>query len=111
MAGESHHQTSLTPDDVVPKVEDVPHRYGKTLALKDVAIEFPARCMVGMIGPDGVGKSTLLGLIAGVRIIQQGSVFVLGGNMAVSDYRTSQIARIAYMPQGLRSEEHTSELQ
>src|SRR5499427_5016240 len=101
MAGESRHQTSLTPDNVVAKVENVTHRYGKTLALKDVAIEFPSRCMIGMIGPDGVGKSTLLGLIAGVRIIQQGNVFVLGGNMAVSDYRTSQIARIAYMPQGL----------
>jgi ribosome-dependent ATPase len=88
-------------DNVVAKVEQVTHRYGKTLALNDVAIEFPSRCMIGMIGPDGVGKSTLLGLIAGVRIIQQGSVLVLGGNMADTDYRTSQIARIAYMPQGL----------
>ena len=37
--------------------------------------------MVGLIGPDGVGKSTLLGLIAGVRRIQAGAVDALGGDM------------------------------
>ena len=47
------------------------------------------------------GKSTLLGLIAGVRIIQEGKVIVFGGDMANKAYRTSQIGRIAYMPQGL----------
>src|SRR5215469_11258427 len=59
--------------------------------------------MIGVIGPDAAGKSTLLGLIAGVRIIQEGRVIVLGGNMADQAYRSSQIGRIAYMPQGLGS--------
>jgi ribosome-dependent ATPase len=59
--------------------------------------------MIGMIGPDAAGKSTLLGLIAGVRIIQEGRVIVFGGNMADQAYRSSQIGRIAYMPQGLGS--------
>jgi ribosome-dependent ATPase len=88
-------------DSVVAKVEHVSHRYGKTVALDDVTIEIPANRMVGMIGPDGVGKSTLLGLIAGVRIIQQGRVTVFDGDMADEAYRTAQIGRIAYMPQGL----------
>jgi ribosome-dependent ATPase len=56
-----------------------------------------------VIGPDAAGKSTLLGLIAGVRIIQEGRVIVFGGNMADQAYRNSQIGRIAYMPQGLGS--------
>jgi len=89
--------------DCVAKVEHVCHRYGKTVALNDVTIEMPAGRMIGMIGPDGVGKSTLLGLIAGVRIIQQGHVTVFEGDMADKKYRTAQIARIAYMPQGLGS--------
>ena len=41
----------------------------------------PARRMVGLIGPDGVGKSSLLSLIAGARTIEQGNVMVLGGDM------------------------------
>ncbi len=88
-------------NDAVVKVERVFHRYGASVALDDVTIEIPARKMIGVIGPDGVGKSTLLGLIAGVRIIQQGQVTVFGGDMADKAHRTAQGARIAYMPQGL----------
>ncbi len=57
--------------------------------------------MVGVIGPDGVGKSTLLGLIAGVRRIQQGEVVVFDKD--VGDHRNLREirSRIAYMPQGL----------
>jgi ribosome-dependent ATPase len=87
--------------DFVAKIEAVTHRYGKTIALDNVTLDIPAGEMIGMIGPDAAGKSTLLGLIAGVRIIQQGRVTVLGGNMADQKYRNSQIGRIAYMPQGL----------
>ena len=90
-------------DSVIAKVEHVSHHYGKTVALNDVTIEIPACRMIGMIGPDGVGKSTMLGLIAGVRIIQQGHVTVFDGDMADKAFRTAQIARIAYMPQGLGS--------
>jgi ribosome-dependent ATPase len=88
-------------DNVVAKVEGASHRYGKSVALDNVTIEVPAHRMIGVIGPDGVGKSTLLALIAGVRIIQQGRVIVFDGDMADKSHRTTHIARIAYMPQGL----------
>ena len=67
---------------VVARVEAVSHRYGATIALDDVTIEVPARKMVGVIGPDGVGKSTLLALISGVRTIQSGKVVVFDQNVA-----------------------------
>ena len=47
---------------VAARVQGLFHRYGRTVALDDVTVEVPARCMVGLIGPDGVGKSTLLGI-------------------------------------------------
>ncbi len=59
---------------VVAKVTNASHRYGATVSLDDVSIDIPSRIMVGVIGPDGVGKSSLLALIAGVRKIQQGEV-------------------------------------
>lgn len=67
---------------VVARVDAVSHRYGATIALDDVTIEVPARKMVGVIGPDGVGKSTLLALISGVRTIQSGKVIVFDQNVA-----------------------------
>jgi ribosome-dependent ATPase len=82
-------------------VRQLSHRYGRTIALDDVTLDIPARCMVGLIGPDGVGKSTLLALISGVRRIQEGEVFALDGDMADAEHRRSSLPRIAYMPQGL----------
>ena len=82
-------------------VRRLSHRYGRTVALDDVTLEIPARCMVGLIGPDGVGKSTLLALIAGVRRIQEGEVFALDGDMPTPSIAGSSLPRIAYMPQGL----------
>lgn len=79
----------------------VSHRYGKAVALDDVTVEVPQGRMAGAIGPDGVGKSTMLALISGVRVIQEGQVRVLGGDMSAKRHRTGVCPRIAYMPQGL----------
>ena len=83
------------------KLEHVSHHYQKTLALDDVSLTLPSGITVGLIGPDGVGKSTLLSLIAGVKIIQQGSVEVLGLNQGDKRQRHRLSTKIAFMPQGL----------
>ena len=85
----------------IARLDDVTQRYGRILALDSVSLELPAGCMIGLIGPDGVGKSTLLGIIAGARQIQSGRVLVLDGDMAQAAHRDAICARIAYMPQGL----------
>src|SRR5512142_1756961 len=85
----------------VVKVEQLSQRYGAAVALADVNLEIPANKMIGLIGPDGVGKSTLLGIIAGVRKMQRGKARVLGGNIDDAKFRTAVSSRIAYLPQGL----------
>ncbi|WP_164084872.1 ribosome-associated ATPase/putative transporter RbbA [Pseudazoarcus pumilus] len=85
----------------VARLADVTQRYGAVAAADGVSLEIPAGCMVGFIGPDGVGKSTWLGLIAGARQLQQGRIEVLGGDIADAAHRRAVCPRIAYMPQGL----------
>ncbi len=85
----------------VARLTDVSHRYAKEKALDGVSVEIPHGRMVGIIGPDGVGKSTMLALISGVRVIQEGQIEVLDGDMAVRHHRDLVCPRIAYMPQGL----------
>ena len=94
----------LTPQDTSPPVallEHVGQQFGATIALRDISLAIPARRMVGLIGPDGVGKSSLLSLIAGARIIEQGNVMVLGGDMRDMHHRREVCPKIAWMPQGL----------
>ncbi|SMH46138.1 ribosome-associated ATPase/putative transporter RbbA [Azospirillum agricola] len=79
----------------------VSHRYGGTLALDGVGLEIAAGETVAVIGPDGVGKSTLLGLIATAKKPQAGEIRVLGTDARDRRGRGVLQPRIAYMPQGL----------
>ena len=90
-----------SPPSPVVRLIDVHHRYADTRAADALTLDLPAGRMIGFIGPDGVGKSTWLGLIAGARRIQRGTVEVLGGDMADARHRARVCPRIAYMPQGL----------
>jgi len=82
-------------------MHEVSQRYGKTPALEQISLDLPAARTIGIIGPDGVGKSTLFSLVAGARAIQAGRIEVLGGDMAEAQHRREVCPRIAYMPQGL----------
>ncbi|HET8710418.1 MAG TPA: ribosome-associated ATPase/putative transporter RbbA, partial [Spongiibacteraceae bacterium] len=89
------------------RIEGVSHRYAKVQALgsldgsDSIAVEIAAGSMIGLIGPDGVGKSTLLSLIAGARKLQRGSITVLDHDMRSQRARNRVCPRIAFMPQGL----------
>jgi ribosome-dependent ATPase len=92
----------MKPDALpVARVAGLSLRYRKTVALDRVDLAFPAGGTTGLVGPDGVGKSSLLAVLAGARRIQQGSVEVLGGDMRSAAFRARICPRIAYMPQGL----------
>lgn len=86
---------------MVARLGNVSLRFGTTQALREVTLDLPGGCMVGLIGPDGVGKSSLLTLLAGSRAVQTGRVEVLQGDMADRNHRQAICPRIAYMPQGL----------
>ncbi|WP_282410875.1 ribosome-associated ATPase/putative transporter RbbA [Pseudomonas sp. PS02303] len=77
------------------------HRYGQQQVLTDITFSLPAGTRCGLIGPDGAGKSSLLGLIAGVKTLQDGQLNVLSGSIQDRRHRISLYSRIAFMPQGL----------
>jgi ribosome-dependent ATPase len=91
---------SLSSSSGAVEVSGVSHRYGAVIALDDVSLSLPRGAAVAVVGPDGVGKSTLLSLIAGVKRIQQGTVHALGHDLSARGSREDFLARVAFMPQG-----------
>ncbi|SHH80790.1 ribosome-associated ATPase/putative transporter RbbA [Marivita hallyeonensis] len=87
--------------DAAITIADVSHLYRKTVALDAVSLDLPAGQLIGFIGPDGVGKSTLLGLITGAKKVQSGQIEVLGGSISDVKHRRQICPAIAFMPQGL----------
>jgi ribosome-dependent ATPase len=92
---------AAAPGRPVVSVANLTHRYGKVVALNGISLDIPSGIMVGIVGPDGVGKSTLLALIAGSKKMQDGKVTVLDGDMRDAKHRRAVGPRVAYMPQGL----------
>ncbi|WP_372658564.1 ATP-binding cassette domain-containing protein, partial [Hydrogenophaga sp.] len=88
-------------DPPAVRVQGVGHRYGGVVALDGIDLVLPVGGIIGFVGPDGVGKSTLLALVAGARALQSGHVTVLGGDLARPAHRRRVCPRIAYNPQGL----------
>src|SRR5271166_4029607 len=88
-------QTTSPPTKPVVRIKGVTLRYGNVIALDAVDLDIPAGCTVGMIGPDGVGKSSLLSLIAGSREIQTGKVELFGGDMSNAHHREMVCPKIA----------------
>ena len=82
-------------------VVEIRHHYGATIAIDGVDLAIADGGAVALVGPDGVGKSTLLGLVAGVKRIQAGEVRTLGVDLSRRADREGVQPRIAYIPQGL----------
>ena len=92
----------MPPTAPVVSIKNVTHRYKKVVALDGISLEIPAGIMVGIVGPDGVGKSTLMALVAGSKKMQDGTITVLDGDIAERPAPARRSGpRIAYMPQGL----------
>jgi branched-chain amino acid transport system ATP-binding protein len=67
----------------VLEVNDVSVNYGKVRALKNVTLRIGEGEFVGLIGPNGVGKSTLLDTISGLTSDWQGKIIYNGTDISV----------------------------
>src|ERR1700683_3226671 len=63
-------------------VRNVSHRYGRgsgsLVVLDDISMEVPSGAVIGLLGSNGTGKTTLIELVAGLRVLQAGEIQVLG---------------------------------
>lgn len=91
----------MTQLSLAVNVQNLSHSYGKMTALCGLSLQIPQGKTVGLIGPDGVGKSTLLSLISGAKVIQSGTISVFDQNIANKKEREALSHKIAFMPQGL----------
>ena len=60
------------------KVVGLSKRFGATHALDEVSAALPSGMILGLVGPDGAGKTTLIRLLAGLMEPTSGSLEVLG---------------------------------
>jgi iron complex transport system ATP-binding protein len=80
------------------KIEDLEFSYGNGLILENLNLEIDKGEFVAVIGPNGVGKSTLLRLVDGILKPNKGAVYI--DNKNINKLHRKDIAKkIAYVPQ------------
>ncbi|MFP5342645.1 MAG: ABC transporter ATP-binding protein [Candidatus Limnocylindria bacterium] len=78
-------------------VDGVTRRFGDFVAVQDVSLTVPSGSILGIIGPSGAGKTTLVRMLTGALRPTVGSIAVLGEDPTRFGRRTRE--RIGYMPQ------------
>lgn len=59
-------------------VKNLTKRYGSCVALENISFEIPEGAIVGIVGPNSSGKSTLLKILAGLISATSGSIKIQG---------------------------------
>jgi ABC-2 type transport system ATP-binding protein len=73
-------------------------RFGRTVALDAISLTVEDRELVGVLGADGAGKTTLMQTLAAILDPSKGSCRVLGFDTVKQSREI--VSRIGYMPQG-----------
>ena len=76
------------------EVRDVVKRYGDFTAVDHVSMDVPRGSIYGLLGPNGAGKSTTIRMLLRIMLPDEGSIRVLGEDVALLD-----VDRIGYLPE------------
>lgn len=79
-------------------VQGLSFSYGSREILRDLSFSIPDGCLVNVLGPNGVGKSTLFRCILGLNASYTGSICVNGKELRELSVR-ERAREISYIPQ------------
>ena len=81
----------------IVKVENLSHRYSVQWAVRDINFEISQTGIVGLLGSNGAGKSTIMNIICGVLSQTEGDVYIDGINLRKDPVAAKQ--NIGFLPQ------------
>lgn len=76
------------------EAKNVTKKYGTQLALDNVSISVPEKCIFGLLGPNGAGKTTLIMIINQITGPDSGELFLNGRKLNAED-----VMSIGYLPE------------
>ena len=84
-------------NDTLVRIDGVLKSFDETICLDTLSATFPKGQIIGLAGPDGAGKTTLIRLIAGLLKPTQGTITVAGYDTIKNSSEIHEIT--GYMPQ------------
>ena len=84
---------------MILEVNNLSLSYGKTEILKNINFKLENPCVCSILGPNGIGKTTLIRSLLGLKEISKGSISLDGVDIRKID-RKSFYSKISYVKQG-----------
>lgn len=81
----------------IVRIENLSHRYNRTWAIRDINLEIDRVGIVGLLGANGVGKSTTMNILCGSLRQTEGKVYIDGIDMSKDPIEAKK--RIGFLPQ------------
>lgn len=83
--------------ETVANVRNLTKKFGGNVAIDNISFSIKKGCIVGLVGSDGAGKTTLIRLLLGLLLPTEGELDILGLNPTT---HTDEIHKVVgYMPQ------------
>jgi len=79
------------------KIEDLSHRYTSSWAVRDINIEIDQKGVIGLLGSNGAGKSTIMNIVCGVLKQTEGIVYINGIDIKKEPERAKR--QLGFLPQ------------
>lgn len=81
------------------KVRSLTHRYGRTTAVDDVSFDIGDNEIVGLLGHNGAGKTTIMRMLSGYLEPSAGTITINDLDLATSAHPVQQ--QLGYLPENL----------
>ena len=79
---------------VLFECKDLKKKYGKKEALKGISLQIESGQIVGLLGPNGSGKTTMIKLANGLLTPSSGEIIINGNKIGVETKK-----RVSYLPE------------
>ena len=79
------------------EIKNLNKQYNKILAVKDINFKINKGSIVGLLGPNGCGKTTTIGMMLGLIKPTPGSVLINGQNIENENNRTKIIEKVNFI--------------
>ena len=89
--------TTSVPNGPAIEIAGLTKRFGRALAVNDLALKIPRGSTFGLLGPNGAGKSTTIKMLMGMLSITAGEARVLGIDVRTDPTQVKQ--RVGYVPE------------
>ena len=79
------------------EINDLSKQYNNTLAVKNISFTIKKNAIVGLLGPNGCGKTTTIGMMLGLIKPTSGTIFINGKNIENENNRTKILEKVNFI--------------